>query len=193
MAKPTAKKSASSAKAAKLRKPAKSHPAKTSKPPRAERPDKGAKHPKPHREKETGRKEGRDKHQSAAPRIVINAGEERQAHASGNGNGSPGAPATKEGFDIQEKVKELVRLSKEQGYLTYNDINDALPENIVTGDELDEIYTKLHNLDVEIVDQAEVDVVKQPEPEEEENKEDAKMRLDILDDPVRMYLKQIRC
>jgi RNA polymerase primary sigma factor len=117
--------------------------------------------------------------------------------AAGNGNGNGGSAAgssplpAKEGFDIQEKVKELVRLSKEQGYLTYNDINDALPENIVTGDELDEIYTKLHNLDVEIVDQAEVDVVKQPEPEEEENKEDAKMRLDILDDPVRMYLKQM--
>jgi RNA polymerase primary sigma factor len=94
-------------------------------------------------------------------------------------------------FDIAEKVKELVRLSKEQGYLTYNDINDALPDNIVNPDDLDEIYTQLHNLDVEIVDQAEVDVVKQPEQEEDENKEDSKMRLDILDDPVRMYLKQM--
>src|SRR5688500_14847411 len=94
-------------------------------------------------------------------------------------------------FDLNEKVKELVRLSKEQGYLTYNDINDALPDNVISPDDLDEIYTQLHNLDVEIVDQAEVDVVKQPEPEEEDNKEDAKMRLDILDDPVRMYLKQM--
>ena len=46
---------------------------------------------------------------------------------------------------------------------------------------------KLRNLEVEIVDQAEVDRVKQPEPEEEEDKS----RLDILDDPVRMYLKQM--
>ena len=102
---------------------------------------------------------------------------------------APGAtPAV---FDVSEKVKELVRLAKEQGYLTYNDINDALGDATVSPDDLDEIYTKLHNLDVEIVDQAEVDVVKQPEPEEEENKEDSKMRLDILDDPVRMYLKQM--
>lgn len=105
-------------------------------------------------------------------------------------NGTNGAPNG--AFDINEKVKELVRLSKEQGYLTYNDINDALPENIISPDDLDEIYTQLHNLDVEIVDQAEVDVVKQPAQEEEEDKqEDAKMRLDILDDPVRMYLKQM--
>jgi len=113
--------------------------------------------------------------------------------ANGNGAVVPanGAAKPEGAFDIAEKVKELVRLSKEQGYLTYNDINDALPDNIVNPDDLDEIYTQLHNLDVEIVDQAEVDVVKQPEAEEEENKDDAKMRLDILDDPVRMYLKQM--
>jgi RNA polymerase primary sigma factor len=91
------------------------------------------------------------------------------------------------GVELTEKVKELLRLAQEQGYLTYNDINDALPDNIVSAEELDEIYIKLRNLDVEIVDQAEVDRVKQPEPEEEEDKS----RLDILDDPVRMYLKQM--
>ena len=87
---------------------------------------------------------------------------------------------------LAEKMKELVRLAQEQGYLTYNDINDALPESVATAEEIDEVLIKLRNLEVEIVDQAEVDRVKQPEPEEEE-----KARLDILDDPVRMYLKQM--
>jgi RNA polymerase primary sigma factor len=91
------------------------------------------------------------------------------------------------GIDLTEKIKELVRLAQEQGYLTYGDINDALPDSVVTPEDLDEIYIKLRNLEVEIVDQAEVDRVKQPEPEEEEDKS----RLDILDDPVRMYLKQM--
>src|SRR5438445_7024620 len=91
------------------------------------------------------------------------------------------------GIDLTEKIKELVRLAQEQGYLTYNDINDALPDAMITPEELDEIYIKLRNLEVEIVDQAEVDRVKQPEPEEEEDKS----RLDILDDPSRMYLKQM--
>ena len=89
--------------------------------------------------------------------------------------------------DIAEKVKELVRLAQEQGYLTYGDINDALPDTVIASEEMDEIYVKLRNLEIEIVDQAEVDRVKQPEPEEEEEK----TRLDILDDPVRMYLKQM--
>ena len=91
------------------------------------------------------------------------------------------------GVDLTEKIKELVRLAQEQGYLTYGDINDALPDSVVSPEELDEIYIKLRNLEIEIVDQAEVDRVKQSEPEEE----DDKSRLDILDDPVRMYLKQM--
>jgi RNA polymerase primary sigma factor len=100
---------------------------------------------------------------------------------------SLGTIKSQSGVDLTEKIKELVRLAQEQGYLTYNDINDALPDTMITAEELDEIYTKLRNLEVEIVDQAEVDRVKQPEPEEEEDKS----RLDILDDPVRMYLKQM--
>ncbi len=91
------------------------------------------------------------------------------------------------GAELTEKIKDLLRLAQEQGYLTYTDINDALPDHIVTPEELDDIYVKLRNLEVEIVDQAEVDRVKQPEPDEEEDKN----RLDILDDPVRMYLKQM--
>jgi RNA polymerase primary sigma factor len=110
------------------------------------------------------------------------------AHAQTNAAlSSLGAIKSQSGVDLTEKVKELVRLAQEQGYLTYNDINDALPDTMVSPEELDEIYMKLRNLDVEIVDQAEVDRVKQPEPEEEEDK----TRLDILDDPVRMYLKQM--
>ena len=91
------------------------------------------------------------------------------------------------GVELTEKVKDLIRLAQEQGYLTYGDINDALPENVVMPEELEDIYTRLRNLEIEIVDQAEVDRVKQPEREEE----DDKARLDILDDPVRMYLKQM--
>src|ERR1043165_636342 len=89
--------------------------------------------------------------------------------------------------ELAEKIKELVRLSQEQGYLTYNDINESLPDNLSGPEDIEEILVQLRNLEIEIVDQAEVDRVKQPEPEEE----DDKSRLDILDDPVRMYLKQM--
>ena len=101
----------------------------------------------------------------------------------------PGKPGAKNGagLSLAEKVKELVQLAQEQGYLTYNDINDAVPEKMISPEYLDEIYLKLRGLEIEIVDQAEVDRVKHVEHEEEEDK----VRLDILDDPVRMYLKQM--
>ena len=116
--------------------------------------------------------------------------------ADGNGAAKPALgvppadghkPLKTAALDLPEKVKELVRLAQEQGYLTYSDINDALPDSVVSAEELDDLYSKLRTLEVEIVDQAEVDRVKQPEPDEDEDK----VRLDILDDPVRMYLKQM--
>src|SRR5262245_29571097 len=33
-------------------------------------------------------------------------------------------------FDLQERVRDMVKLAKEQGYVTYDDINEALPENM---------------------------------------------------------------
>ncbi len=107
-------------------------------------------------------------------------------------NGSPAAESAEgpaaSGIDLKEKVKELVRLAQEQGHLTYNDIHEALPDSVISPDELDEICIKLRNLEVQIVDPAEVDRIKPAEAEEETEE---KARLDILDDPVRMYLRQM--
>jgi RNA polymerase primary sigma factor len=123
---------------------------------------------------------------AALPPIAVN-GKLSTAGDLGLGTAALATNPTTHAAELAEKVKELVRLAQEQGYLTYGDINDALPDTLITPEDLDEIYIKLRNLEVEIVDQAEVDRVKQPEPEEE----DEKTRLDILDDPVRMYLKQM--
>jgi RNA polymerase primary sigma factor len=91
------------------------------------------------------------------------------------------------GIDLTEKVKELVHLAKEQGYLTNEDIDNALSDARIVPADVDEVHTKLANLQIEIVDQAEVEVIKEPEPETEEEPG----RLDSLDDPVRMYMRQM--
>jgi RNA polymerase primary sigma factor len=97
------------------------------------------------------------------------------------------AVQSQSGAELAEKFKELVRLAQEQGYLTYEDVSDALPEQLLSADDMDDIYIKLRNLEIDIVDQAEVDRIKQVETEDTADKS----RLDILDDPVRMYLKQM--
>src|SRR5439155_6834938 len=88
------------------------------------------------------------------------------------------------------KIKELIKLAKEQGYLTYGDLNDILPENILSSDELDAIMILLRNMDIEIIDASEVERFKRKAEEEKETQK-VDSRLDILDDPVRMYLKQM--
>jgi RNA polymerase primary sigma factor len=88
--------------------------------------------------------------------------------------------------DLAEKAKDLVRLAKEQGHLTYEDVNEALSEESVTPDDLDRVLTKLRTLEIDIIDPAEVDRIRMPGVEEEETE-----RFDILDDPVRMYLRQM--
>jgi RNA polymerase primary sigma factor len=62
--------------------------------------------------------------------------------------------------DVQEKLRELVRLAKEQGYLTYDDVNEALPENMNDPDEMETIMNRLRQMEIEIVDASEVDRVK---------------------------------
>ena len=91
------------------------------------------------------------------------------------------------GVDVTEKVKELISLARDQGYLTYDDIDDVLADSSLTPKDLDEIHARLGNLDIEIVEQAEADRAKQTEAEEE----DERSRFDSMDDPVRMYMKQM--
>ena len=93
-----------------------------------------------------------------------------------------------EEFNLTKKVKELVQLAQDQGHLTISDINEALPKNLVTPEKLDEVFAKLKSLEVEIVEQ--LDSAPRQKPAQSES-EAEKSRLDILDDPVRMYLKQM--
>jgi RNA polymerase primary sigma factor len=107
----------------------------------------------------------------------------QRKHLPANGASQPANP--QQPLDLTETVKALLHIAKEHGYVTYDDINDILPDNL-TPDDLDDLYTKLRALDVEIMDQAEVERAKPQEPEEDED-----ARLEILDDPVRMYMNQM--
>jgi RNA polymerase primary sigma factor len=103
-----------------------------------------------------------------------------------------GAPA---GTDIpaggiNEKIRQLIRLSKEQGYLTFDDINEALPESVENQEEIDNVLSILQNLEIEILEPDQVEDYKQRQ-EEAEEEESRSSQNDILDDPVRMYLKQM--
>ncbi len=94
--------------------------------------------------------------------------------------------------DLQARIRELIKLAKEQGYLTFDDLNEALPEGMTDADDLDAILIRLRKMEIDIIEASEVDRFKDGKKDaEEEEEEKPEAKLDILDDPVRMYLKQM--
>ncbi|MBO5683677.1 MAG: sigma-70 family RNA polymerase sigma factor, partial [Akkermansia sp.] len=96
---------------------------------------------------------------------------------------------------VQEKIKELIRQAQEQGYLTYDDINDVLPHDVIDPSDYEEIMERLRGMQFDIIDASDVDTYGErqrlSETGEEDEAEKMEAKLDILDDPVRMYLKQM--
>ena len=87
-----------------------------------------------------------------------------------------------------EKIKELINLAESQGYLTYEDINLAIPESVIDAEELDGYLTLLRGMDIEIVESANLDKVRKSKKKKQQG---AKGKLDFFDDPIRMYLHQM--
>ena len=92
----------------------------------------------------------------------------KHTSASADGIDLPeGAEAAAPG-GINEKIRQLIRLSKEQCYLTIDDINEALPDSVENQDEIDNVLSILSNLEIEILEQDQVEDYKQRQEEAEE-------------------------
>jgi len=92
--------------------------------------------------------------------------------------------------EVTEKVRELIHLSREQGFLTYRDVDKALPKIADQPEELQNVISIFNNLEIKLMDSKDVEKFKKKKEETEE--ETARTnQSDMLDDPVRMYLKQM--
>src|ERR1700680_955693 len=100
-------------------------------------------------------------------------------------------PSSDPALDLQERVRDMVKLAKEQGYVTYDDINEALPENMADPEEMEQLINRLRSMEVDIIDASEVDRYKDGKKDVDDEEEEKDQKLDILDDTVRMYLKQM--
>ena len=109
--------------------------------------------------------------------------------AAAHGGAAGTAPAKMDRDLRNQKLKDLIALASEQGYLTYDDINEVLPESSVSPEDLDGILVMLRGMDIEVMDATDVDKYKSQIEEEARAKQ--AQRTDVLDDPVRMYLKQM--
>ena len=102
------------------------------------------------------------------------------------------------------RLKSLITLGKERGYLTYAEINDHLPDDIVDAEQIESIISTFNDMGIQVFDQA-------PAPEEillaeqaaapvdaDEAEEEAEQALSSVDsefgrttDPVRMYMREM--
>ena len=88
-----------------------------------------------------------------------------------------------------DEVRQLITMGKEKGYLLYEEVNDMLPSEIGSSDELDDIFSMFGSMGIEVVDSEQ----KYREKAEEEGVELdlTPGTLDKTNDPVRMYLREM--
>lgn len=91
----------------------------------------------------------------------------------------------------QQKIDELVSLSKEQGYITYEEINDILPMTFDSPEQIDQVLIYLSGMDIQILNQSEVERQRERKKEAKEMEGLPKRAEGTPDDPVRMYLKEM--
>ena len=92
----------------------------------------------------------------------------------------------------EERIKEVIEAGKRKGVLTYKEINDALNGAEIDAENLDKLLGALEEMKIDVVDsEAEKDLI-----EEDAEEVDTDVDLSVpegisIDDPVRMYLKEI--
>jgi len=96
-------------------------------------------------------------------------------------------------LDKMQAVKKLVDKGKQKGILTYNEIMDALEEIELDEDQIENIYQILEELGIDVVgDKEEVDLLDTDSDETDDMEDDLSLPRGInVDDPVKMYLKEI--
>ena len=102
-------------------------------------------------------------------------------------------------LSIEEKydeIQQLIIVGKERGYLLFDEINDLLPAEVTSSDELDDLFATLGNAGIEVVESE--DKYKQKKRLERSNDSSDEPEFDLtpstLDktsDPVRMYLREV--
>ena len=111
-------------------------------------------------------------------------------------------------IDLNEaSVKKLMTKAKKKGYITYDELNEALPSGEMSPDQIEDIQTALSEMGVQIVEsdedaeaeqEAEVDEIEVGDDKKSDAKKDTKAAAPKkaasegrTDDPVRMYLREM--
>jgi RNA polymerase primary sigma factor len=96
-----------------------------------------------------------------------------------------------------EDLKQLITKGKRHGYLTYEELNDALPEGAVSPDQIDKMIMVFDELDIAVIDGSKIKVFEQgvakrsPEEKAAMPPEPERDVFGKVTDPVKMYLREM--
>src|SRR5262245_8856057 len=104
----------------------------------------------------------------------------------------------------RKEVKDLLEAGRQKGFLTYDEVNDALPADIVSSDQIDDVMSMFGDNDIEIVDAQKAAQTSEAKPtvgptveeqpkdqEEEEEEKEEEEPGGKSNDPVRLYLRKM--
>jgi len=113
-------------------------------------------------------------------------------------------------LDLSDQaVKRMIKLAKKRGFVTHEEINEVLPSEEVTSDQIEDVFAMLNDMGINVVEQEEAEADAAEEKAEGEDEEEAgtdlveatrsalpttttaKEPTDRTDDPVRMYLREM--
>src|ERR1044072_9039866 len=105
-------------------------------------------------------------------------------------------------IDLNEaSLKKLIARAKQGGYITYDELNDALPQDQMSSEQIEDVMSALSEMGVNIVENEEAEEDEQPEGDGGLDEPDGngetfvlekkKETVDRTDDPVRMYLREM--
>ncbi|MBD3400440.1 MAG: RNA polymerase sigma factor RpoD [Candidatus Coatesbacteria bacterium] len=103
------------------------------------------------------------------------------------------------GFNIPatEDIEKLIRNARDKGSLTYSELYDALPDDVVNPEQIDELLMLFDEMDIEIIDNSKAQITRDTEEDRESAlaKEYSKALSEAekvrTDDPVRLYLREM--
>ena len=108
-------------------------------------------------------------------------------------------PLEENALSIEEKydeVRQLISIGKEKGYLLYDEVNELLPADITSSDELDDLFSTFGSAGIEVVDSEKTYREEKLLDRTGEGAEEVELdltpgALDKTNDPVRMYLREM--
>ncbi len=97
--------------------------------------------------------------------------------------------------DKNDEVSKLIHMGKEKGYLLYDEVNDLLPSDVHSAEEIEDVLSMFDSAGIEVLDSPRTkvkdDEVKLDEAGEETDLDLTPGGLDKTNDPVRMYLREM--